>query len=154
MLVRRALGDGLEDVRADVLDEHFDGLLLGVLARLGEELLQLGAEVGGGGFPLGELAGVLRALGGRGEHEVFAWEERGEEGLEPIVILLEERVELVVVATRALEADAKERVRRGVRDVFEDALPLTAHVAVVPLVNAGAEVAGGHQMFRVLGFGF
>ena len=154
MLEGSAFGGGFADVRAEVFDEGFDGVLLGALAGLDEELVNLRADVGGGGFPLGELGGVLDALGGRGEDEVFAREERGEEGLEAVVILVEKRVELVVVATRALEADAEERVRRSVRDVFKDALPLAAHVAVVPLVNAGAEVAGGHQVFWVLSFGF
>ena len=154
MLEGRALGGGFADVGAEVFDERFDGLLLGVLAGLDEELVNLRADVGRGGFPLGELGSVFRALGRRGEDEVFAREERGEEGLEAVVILLEERVELVVVATRALEADAEERVGARVRDVFENALPLAAHVAVVPLVNAGAEVAGGDEVFWVLGFGF
>ena len=60
----------------------------------------------------------------------------------------------MVVTARALEADAKENIRARVGDVLDDALPLPAHVAVIVFVDAGPEIAGGHQVLRVAGFGF
>ena len=73
-----------------------------------------------------------------------------EEGAEPVVIALENRVELVVVTARTLHAHAEEDVARGIRQIVENSVPLAARIAGVPLVDAVAQVAGGNDGLRFL----
>ncbi len=63
-------------------------------------------------------------LAGRGQRQVVARQQRGEERLQAVVVLLQDRIELVVVAAGAAHAQAEEDVGGHVGDVVEDVGPL------------------------------
>ena len=58
--------------------------------------------------------------------QVVPRQERREERLQPIIVLLEDRVELVIVASGAADAHPEEDLARDVGDVVEDVGPLPA----------------------------
>ena len=96
-----------------------------------------GGEVGLG-FAGEERRGTVGEFGG------------GEDGLEAVVVARGQRVELVVVAARALHGDAEERGGGGVGDVVEPLLAGDrgdAHAGVFP--GSHAEEAGGDELFGV-----
>jgi hypothetical protein len=97
------------------------------------------------------LLPVVRDLGRRRERQVVAPEQAAEERLEREVIALQDRVELVIVAARAAHAEAEDRVAGHVRDVVQDVAPLAPRVALVVLVDAQAQVAGGDGDLGVVG---
>ena len=86
---------------------------------------------------------ILGPLPGPGERQIVARQERSEERLEPVIVLLKDRVELVVVAAGTADAQPEEDLAGDVGDVVEDVGPLPAHVALVVLVGPQPEKAGG-----------
>ena len=82
---------------------------------------------------------------------VLGHEQRREERLQPEVVLLQDRVELVVVAAGALHAHAEEDIGGDVGDVVENVRPLEGRVAVVVFVDAEAQEAGGGERLGVAG---
>ena len=86
-----------------------------------------------------------------GRRQVLARQERCEERLEPVIVFLEDRVELVVVASGAADAQPEEDLARDVGDVVEDVGPLPRHVALVVLVGSQPEVAGRDPQLGVVG---
>ena len=93
------------------------------------------------------LAGFL----GRPGDPIFDGNGVVEEAPEGVVIALQNRVELMVVAAGALHAGAEEDVTGGVGDVVEDIVPLAAGVAVVVFVDPVAKVAKGGERLGVAG---
>ena len=69
--------------------------------------------------------------------------QRGEEGLEAEVVVLQDGVELVVMAAGAADGEAEEDLAGEVGDLVEDVGPLAGHVALVELVGAVPVVGGG-----------
>ena len=151
VLVDRPFGLGFPDQGLDVLGELADGLI-GRLHLVGPfDLFDLLADVSGQVLPFDELVGVVEAVFGIGGGHIFTGYDAGEEGLEPVVVLLEDGIELVVVATRALHAETEEDITRRVGDVVQDGGPLPARVAVVVFVDPMPEVARGDQGIGLIG---
>ena len=134
----------------DVLLEALVGALDAALDhRLGDGV-HLRAQVPGGGLPDGVLLGEARLLGVGRQLEVVAPAHRREEGAQAVVVLLQDRVELVVVAAGAAHAQPHEHLAGIVGHVGEDDLVLAARVALVVLVDRIAQVRRGHQHLRIL----
>ena len=109
------------------------------------------AEVFGLRFPLGLLFVDGFEFGaGEGNEIVFGADVR-EEGLEAVVILVEDRIELVVVALGAAEGHAQERGTDGVGDVHEEFLAAVLHAGLVGFVGVVAEEAGRDVGVDVVG---
>ena len=75
--------------------------------------------------------------------------QRGEERLEPVVVFLEDRIELVIVAAGTADAQAKENVAGHVGEVVLDRMPLFHDVALVVFVDPEPEEARGHHQGRI-----
>ncbi len=99
-----------------------------------------------GGVPRVPGADFLR----RGQGLVLGPGDVRKEGLEAVVIVLEDGVELVVVALRALHAHAHEHIRCDAGDLVQDVLPLGLRITLVVLVDGVAEKCGADGDFRVL----
>ena len=149
LFVGRALRRRLIDHRLDVVGEDLDGLAGRRLPVLKFERGNLVADRLGLRFPLRPLAGVLGGLRFGPGDAVFDRYGIVEEAAERVVVALQDRVELVVVAAGALHAGAEEDVAGGVGDVVQDVLPLAASVAVVVFVVPMAEVAEGRERVGV-----
>ena len=76
--------------------------------------------------------------------------DRGEEiRLQPVVVLLQDRVELVVVAAGAAHAHAQHHVSRHVGQIVQNDRPLVPHVALVVFINAQPQVHRRYQRVRI-----
>ena len=137
--------------RLDVIREYLDGLPGRGLAVFPLERGDLGADSLRRLLPLRQFAGVLAGLVLRPGDAVLDGQGVAEETAEGVVVALQDRVELVVMAARALHAGAEEDVAGGVGHVVEDVLPLAARVAVVVFVDPMAEVAERREGLRVAG---
>ena len=151
LFVRGALRLRLVDHRLDVVREHLDRLAGRVLAVLQFERGDLAADRLGLRFPFRALAGVLGGLRFGPGGAVLDRDDIVEEAAEGVVVALQDRIELMVVAAGALHAGAEEDVAGGVGDVVQDVLPLPARVAVVVFVDPVAEVAEGRERVGVAG---
>ena len=149
LFVGRALRRRLIDHRLDVVGEDLDGLAGGRLAVFQFKGGDLVADGLGLRFPLRPLAGVLGGLRFGPGGAVLDGHGVVEEAAEGVVVALQDRVELMVVAAGALHAGAQEDVAGGVGDVVQDVLPLAAGVAVVVFVDPMAEVAEGRERVGV-----
>jgi len=107
--------------------------------------VELGADLLRRLLPLRELRIVLGALGRRGEGLVLGPPGRVEEGLQGEIVLLQDGVELVVVALGAAHPESEEGLARDVGHLGEDEIPLHPGVALVPLVDAEAQEGGGDE---------
>src|SRR5438093_1289893 len=92
------------------------------------------------GASIFSISARIAPVRGRGGH-VLARQERREEGAQPVVVLLEDRVVLVIVAAGAGEAEAEDCVGGDVGDLIEHVVPLRPRVALVVLVDAVTKVA-------------
>ena len=121
--VGRALGGGLQDRRLDLGRVLVEVLLGGCLAVGLDKRGDLRADVG---LVFSSQTARLRAVLGDcvgGEHrDVIVGRGVGEEGLEAVVVGLQDRIELVIVAAGAAEGQAEEDRAGGVGDVVEDLL--------------------------------
>ncbi len=69
----------------------------------------------------------------------------GEESLQPVIIALQDGIELVVVAAGAAIRHADKRCRYGVGDVVQQLLTALHQIAGIAFVGKMAIEAGGHQ---------
>jgi len=67
------------------------------------------------------------------------------------VVLLQDRIELVIVATSAADAQTHERLPGDIDDVAQHFIPLATHVSLVELVNAMSQEPDGDQSVGVVG---
>ena len=149
LLPHRALLARLAPHGDDLLGEALHGLgLAGGDARSGDAL-DHGQGFAGGLFPGGVLAVVGLDLGGRGERLVLGPGDVGEEGLQAVVVLLQDGVELVVVALGTLDAQAHEDVGGDAGDLVQDVLPLGLGVALVVFVDRVAQEGRGDGDLRI-----
>ena len=119
-----------------------------------ENFIHFFADAGGGLLPSGLFALVFRLLLRVTQREVVAPFDGGEERAEAVVILLEDGVELVVVAVGASVAQTEEQFPAGVGYVGEDDVPLAGDVALVVFVDGETEVLRSRQDFWVVGGDF
>ena len=129
-------------LRVGVFDRTLD-------ARL-DDGVDLRADVLRRLFPFRVLFRPRGLFGGGGQLHIILPAHGREEGAQAVVILLQDGVELVVVALRAAHAQAHEDLARAVRHVGEDDLILTARIALIVFVDRIAQVGDGHQHVRVL----
>jgi hypothetical protein len=92
-----------------------------------------------------------RSLFGARQRHVVARQQGSEERLQAEVVLLQQRIELVIVAASAAQPQPEEHVGRHVGDVVERIGPLAAHVPLVVFVDALPQVAGGREGLGVVG---
>ena len=151
LLQRRAVGGGLAQQRFGLGRKFRDGFLRDFLAVGPFQLGDPRADVSGLLLPRFHFFAIRRLLLRRGEQEIIARLDRREERLQAVVIFLENRIELVIVAACALHAEAEENIRGHVRDVVQDVRPLPGHIAVVVFVNAVPEKRGAIARIRVAG---
>ena len=143
LLVRRAFRSGLRDERLRLRREFFHGLLFRTRADRILDVRDFFADVRGLRGPRGIFLVVRLALLRRCDLGLLKQAHRREERLEAEVVLLQDGIELVVVAARALHAHAHEDIGGRVGDVVEHVHPLAGGIAVVVFVDAEREVAGG-----------
>ena len=84
--------------------------------------VHLVASLFGLGIPDGALRFVGAAFGGGHQHFVIFDPRIGEERLQPVVILLQNRVEFVIVAAGAAKGQAQEGWRDRIGNVVQDFL--------------------------------
>ena len=150
-LQQRPIRLGLGQDRLDLVGELGDRAG-GPLVAIGPfEGIDLAEDVGRRFLPGGAFRLILGPLPRRGQRQVVAGQERREERLEPVIVLLQDRVELVVVAAGTADAQPEEDLARDVGDVIQDVGPLPAHVALVVFVGAQPEVAGRHSQLGIVG---
>ncbi len=140
--------------RLDIVGKLFDGGLFGAGFWTCFHVGEGAALFGGEGEPVVVAALPGGALFGGGGVEIVAPAERGKRGAEAEVIFLQDRVELVVVAAGALDADAHEHIADDVCGFVEDEVPLSDGVAVIVFVRSKAEETGGGEGFRIVGIKF
>ena len=99
-------------------------------------------------LPSGELAFVIATLGGRRDREAVVVIDVREERLQTVIVLLPDRVELVVVAARALKRQAEKRRPDDLRDVVQGLLASQEEILLVALFGI-VPIEGG----RDTGFG-
>src|SRR6185436_16963869 len=75
--------------------------------------------------------------------------DAGEEGLQPVVVAVQDGVKFVVVAAGAAVGQAQENRTDGVSNVVEDLLAAENGVGQVAFVRPGAVEAGGNLGGRV-----
>ncbi len=102
-------------------------------------------------FPDGALAAVFGELIGGQHGDVVVGRGVGEEGLEAVIVGLEDGVEFVIVAACASVREAHEDGACGVGDVVEDFLAALLEDAGVALVGIVAVEAGGDAGLWTLG---
>ena len=129
--------------------EHFERPRLRAVARPLQERVHFRADLLRGRFPRRLFCAVLLALRRRGERHVIAPEHGGKEGFQTEIIFLQDRIELVIVASRAAETQPQKHLARGVSDIRQNDLPLAAHIALVPLVNRVPQIRRGYENIRV-----
>ena len=109
-----------------------DGVLLDGL----QQRRHFGADVAASFPPSAPCAPVLRAASSRDSiGDVIVGRGVGEEGLQPVIIGLQDRVELVIVAARAAVGQAQEDAARRVGDVVQNLLPPLLQIARIALVR-------------------
>ena len=151
---RSAPGLGQGEDRLDLVGK-FGDRACGPLLTIGPgDLVQLAQDFDRGLFPGRTSCLVFGPLLRSRQSQVIARQERREERLQPVIVLLEDRIELVIVATGAAHAQAQEDLTRDVGDVVEDVGPLSAGVALVVLVGPQSKVAGRDAKFGVIGIEF
>ena len=145
-----AAGDGV----LNLLGELLEVLLVHLLhLRLGE-LGEFGADGRGLLFPGGAAGFVIaESLGGEKRGGVLD-AGTGEEGLQAVVVAVEDGVELVIVAAGAAVGEAEEGGADGVGDVVEQFLPALHEVACVALVGEVAVEPGSDERGGVAGVEF
>ncbi len=74
---------------------------------------------------------IVLLIGG----DIVAWFDGCEEGLELIVILLEDGIEFVIVASSAREAHPEEDFAGDIGQVIEDVVPLGTDVSLVVFID-------------------
>jgi hypothetical protein len=77
-----------------------------------------------------------------GELHVVDGAHVGEEGLQPVVVGLRDRIVLVIVAARAAKRQSGEDLPDRVRDVVQDLLPALHQIARVRLIRVVAVERG------------
>ncbi len=142
---------GLGDGRARVGHEAGQAVAFQLLDDGPEQGVLLRADVLGRLFPLRLLRAVRGERGAVQRLDVVVPARVHEEGLELVVLLLRDLVELVVVALRAAERGAEEDRADRVGEVVGDLLLLQVQVARVDLVGEVAQEAGGHQRLAPVG---
>ena len=110
-----------------------------------------GADVGGLLFPDGALATVFGELIAGQHGDVVVGRGVGEEGLEAVIVGLEDGVEFVIVAACASVRQAHEDGAGGVGHVVENLLAALLEHAGVALVGIVAVEAGGDAGLGTLG---
>ena len=79
----------------------------------------------------------------------------GEDGFEECakleVVLLQEGVIFVIMATGALEAESEKHVGGGIGDFCEDEVPLAAGITIVVFVDPVSEESSGHECCGIFG---
>ena len=101
--------------------------------------MELLADVLRCGSPSLVLPKKLGALRDSANRHRVARQQWREERLHPVIITLENRVELVIVASGTLQAQAQKHVAGDVGDVSKNVTPLRLHVALVVFVNPVAQ---------------
>jgi hypothetical protein len=94
-------------------------------------------------LPLGEPRAMLLHVVRRREHDVIVGARVREERLQPVVVLLQNRIELVVVAARAAVGHPEEHGANRVGHIVEDLLSPLQQVPRVALVGIVAVERGG-----------
>ena len=150
-LQQRSIRLGLGQDRLDLVGELGD-CAGGPLVAIGPfEGIDLAKNVGRRFLPGGVSRLIVGPLSWRCQRQVVARQERSEKRLEPVIVLLQDRVELVIVAAGAADAQPEEDLARDVGDVIQDVGPLPAHVALVVFVGPEPEVAGRHPQLGIVG---
>ena len=67
--------------------------------------------------------------------DIVARFDRSKERLKSIVVLLQDRIELVIVASSTREPQPEEYFSRYIRQIIEDVIPLRAHVPLIVFVD-------------------
>ena len=111
-------------------------MLLAQGFQLGLQLLHLGSR----GRHLGAPSVVLRAA-----QAAVAVAQAGEHGLHAVVILLENGIELVIMAARAADGEAEHGLAHGTDYFIEFILPSRAHGLLVAADLPGLQRGAGHQ---------
>ena len=97
------------------------------------------------------LPGVIQPLPRRGEDQIATPPHRRKEGLEAIVIALQNRIELVVVTLRTTDPETEKGLGGDVGEFVDDQLPMRAHVALIVLIDPVAQKGGANQHLRISG---
>ena len=105
-------------------------------------------------FPFALLRGKFFACCHAAHRHRLARLQGGKECAQPEIILLQNGIELVVVAARTLDAHRKEHVAGHVSDVVENIAPLRFHIALVVLINPMAQIHCGRERLAIGGVDF
>src|SRR5262245_41606445 len=101
-------------------------------------------------LPCGEFALVIGLFGRRDQDVVVFRARGGEEGLQTVIVLLQNRVVFVVVAARAPDRRTKKDRAHCVGDVVQNLLPPLLQVARVVFIGVMTVKSCGDQRVRVV----
>ena len=85
-----------------------------------------------------------------GHHRIIDWKDPLKEGTQPVIVLLQNRIKLMIVAAGTLHSKSQKDVTRGIRHFVENQIPLTTRVAIVVLINPVPQKSRSDQGIRVL----
>ena len=100
-------------------------------------------------FPGGELFFVFAHRIRSGQQLVLGPGDVVQEGLQPVEVLLQNRIKFVIVALGALHAEAHEDVGGDTGGFIENELPLPFGIALIVFIDAMAEEGGGNGDLRI-----
>ena len=78
-----------------------------------------------------------------GQGHLFAGLKRSKERKQLVIVFLEQRIEFVIVAPCALEAESQKDVGGGFGYVRKNLGPLAFNIPLVPLIDPMPQVHGG-----------
>ena len=136
--------------RLNIFGELNHCALASPFAHARGDAVELIAQVFGGGFPRGHLRVEGGALFGSGEELVFGPPGRVEEGLHREVVLLQNGIELVIVALRAAHSETEKGLACDVGHLGENEVPLHLRVALVPFVDPETQERGRDEGFWII----
>ncbi len=123
-----------------------------VFAAVGDgfDFIEPFAMGGGFLFPSSKLSHLLRSAC----FAIFRPPDRGEERLKAVVVLLQYRIELMVMALCAADSQAHKNFARDTGHLVDDDVPLHMSIALIPLVDSMAKKGGRNVFFWIIGGDF
>ena len=131
--------------------ELFEGPLAQVGAFISEQLVHLRPNVPRRALPGRKLFPVALDCPGVRRRQVIPRLHRREECLKPVIVRLQDRVELVVVAAGAADRQAQEDLAGDIGHVVENLLPPLFKNGSVVFVGPEAIEAGGNERLSIPG---
>src|SRR5215471_6237839 len=100
-------------------------------------------------LPGGALPFVFFAMFAKIQRKMVLDAGVGEEGLQPVIVLLQNRVEFMIVTARACECKAKECPADGIGDVVKNLLAAFHELSRIAFVGKMAVETGGDESGRI-----